>query len=114
MHVEKTLSSEQMWLEQPLILQGSIAVPHSTLETLRTISERCVSISMLFCHLLPAHWSECIPLWFAEGILVIFYNGINAADTPSFDYGGFVVGDGEMEAHLYQKAKVPSLFNPER
>jgi nicotinate-nucleotide pyrophosphorylase (carboxylating) len=42
--------------------------------------------------LLPVHWKSQITAWFAE-------------DTPSFDYGGFVVGDSERTATLYGKSK---------
>lgn len=42
--------------------------------------------------LLPVHWKSQVTEWFAE-------------DTPSFDYGGFVVGDGDMSATLYAKSK---------
>lgn len=34
-----------------------------------------------------------IPAWLAE-------------DTPSFDYGGFVVGEGQEEAILWGKSEV--------
>jgi nicotinate-nucleotide pyrophosphorylase (carboxylating) len=42
--------------------------------------------------LLPIHWKSQITQWFAE-------------DTPSFDYGGFVVGDSEQTATLFGKSK---------
>jgi nicotinate-nucleotide pyrophosphorylase (carboxylating) len=42
--------------------------------------------------LLPVHWKSQITAWYAE-------------DTPSFDYGGFVVGDAERTATLYGKSK---------
>jgi nicotinate-nucleotide pyrophosphorylase (carboxylating) len=42
--------------------------------------------------LLPIHWKSQITAWFAE-------------DTPSFDYGGFVVGDSELTATLYGKSR---------
>jgi len=41
--------------------------------------------------LLPVHWKSMITTWFAE-------------DTPSFDYGGFVVGDSPRTATLYGKS----------
>jgi nicotinate-nucleotide pyrophosphorylase (carboxylating) len=41
--------------------------------------------------LLPPHFSEAITRWLAE-------------DTPSFDYGGFVVGSSERTAHLLCKS----------
>lgn len=42
-------------------------------------------------NLLPSHWKTQITSWLAE-------------DTPSFDYGGFVVGDGQRTATLYAKS----------
>lgn len=41
--------------------------------------------------LLPSHWKTQITAWLAE-------------DTPSFDYGGFVVGDVPRTATLYAKS----------
>ncbi|GAM83251.1 hypothetical protein ANO11243_012370 [Dothideomycetidae sp. 11243] len=41
--------------------------------------------------LLPPSWKTQIPQWLAE-------------DTPSFDYGGFVVGSGPAEARLLAKS----------
>jgi nicotinate-nucleotide pyrophosphorylase (carboxylating) len=42
-------------------------------------------------HLLPPSWTSIIPLWLAE-------------DTPSFDYGGFVVGASPATARLLAKS----------
>lgn len=42
-------------------------------------------------NLLPSHWKTQITAWLAE-------------DTPTFDYGGFVVGDGPRTATLYAKS----------
>lgn len=42
-------------------------------------------------HLLPSHWKTQITAWLAE-------------DTPSFDYGGFVVGEVPRTATLYAKS----------
>ncbi|PMD47121.1 putative nicotinate-nucleotide pyrophosphorylase [Hyaloscypha variabilis F] len=42
--------------------------------------------------LLPIHWKSQITGWFAE-------------DTPSFDYGGFIVGNSERTATLFGKSK---------
>ena len=42
-------------------------------------------------HLLPASWKTQVTGWLAE-------------DTPSFDYGGFVVGDGPRTATLWCKS----------
>lgn len=41
--------------------------------------------------LLPSHWTTLITSWLAE-------------DTPSFDYGGFVVGSSPRTAHLLCKS----------
>jgi hypothetical protein len=46
-----------------------------------------------FSHLLPSTFKETITAWLAE-------------DVPSFDYGGFVVGETDQVAVLYGKAKV--------
>lgn len=46
-------------------------------------------------HLLPPSWKSQITVWLAE-------------DTPSFDYGGYVVGEGEEEAVLLGKSEVRS------
>lgn len=48
-----------------------------------------------FAHLLPRGWSDIVTLWFQE-------------DTPSMDYGGFVVGETEETATLFGKSKVYS------
>ncbi len=42
-------------------------------------------------HLLPASWKTQVTAWLAE-------------DTPSFDYGGFVVGNGQRSATLWGKS----------
>jgi len=42
-------------------------------------------------HLLPPSWTSTITTWLAE-------------DTPSFDYGGFVVGETPAEARLLAKS----------
>ncbi|WPH04273.1 Hypothetical protein R9X50_00716200 [Acrodontium crateriforme] len=42
-------------------------------------------------NLLPPSWKRAITAWLEE-------------DTPSFDYGGFVVGDGPAEARLLAKS----------
>jgi nicotinate-nucleotide pyrophosphorylase (carboxylating) len=42
-------------------------------------------------HLLPPSWKKHIAVWLEE-------------DTPSFDYGGFVVGDSPAEARLLAKS----------
>lgn len=43
-----------------------------------------------FAHLLPPSWKPQVTAWLAE-------------DTPSFDYGGFVVGEIDREAFLFGK-----------
>lgn len=43
-----------------------------------------------YSHLLPPSWKSQISVWLAE-------------DTPSFDYGGFVVGEALREAFLWGK-----------
>ncbi|GAA6009037.1 hypothetical protein JCM11491_005722 [Sporobolomyces phaffii] len=45
-----------------------------------------------YAHLLPPSWKSVITSWLAE-------------DTPSFDYGGFVVGEGLEEAFLWGKSE---------
>ncbi|KAI9007046.1 Quinolinate phosphoribosyl transferase [Gaertneriomyces semiglobifer] len=42
-------------------------------------------------HLLPTNWKKTVSSWLDE-------------DTPSFDYGGFVVGETDQVAVLYGKA----------
>lgn len=44
-------------------------------------------------HLLPGNYKRLITEWLEE-------------DCPSFDYGGFVVGESEGEARLLGKSKV--------
>lgn len=43
-----------------------------------------------YAHLLPPSWKTQVAAWLAE-------------DTPSFDYGGFVVGEAHREAYLLGK-----------
>jgi len=47
---------------------------------------------MSIAHLLPPSWKTDVQVWLKE-------------DTPSFDYGGFVVGETEQVATLYCKAE---------
>lgn len=49
-------------------------------------------MSNSFEHLLPPSWKSQINSWLAE-------------DTPSFDYGGYVVGEAYREAFLFGKGK---------
>lgn len=48
-------------------------------------------------HLLPGNYKRLITEWLEE-------------DCPSYDYGGFVVGETEGEARLLGKSKVSSFF----
>ncbi|KAK0206323.1 Quinolinate phosphoribosyl transferase [Desarmillaria ectypa] len=48
-------------------------------------------------HLLPLSWKPQVTVWLAE-------------DTPSFDYGGYVVGEVEREAFLFGKGTVPAVL----
>ncbi|KAF5333632.1 hypothetical protein D9611_002565 [Ephemerocybe angulata] len=50
-----------------------------------------------YAHLLPPSWKTQVAAWLAE-------------DTPSFDYGGFVVGEVEREAFLFGKGKEPAVL----
>lgn len=50
-----------------------------------------------FEHLLPPSWKPQVTAWLAE-------------DTPSFDYGGFVVGETPREAFLLGKGKQPAVL----
>ncbi|KAJ3545472.1 hypothetical protein NMY22_g2421 [Coprinellus aureogranulatus] len=50
-----------------------------------------------YAHLLPPSWKTQVSAWLAE-------------DTPSFDYGGFVVGEVEREAFLFGKGKEPAVL----
>jgi len=45
-----------------------------------------------YAHLLPPSWKTAVSQWLDE-------------DTPSFDYGGFIVGEVEREAFLFGKGK---------
>ncbi|THH31294.1 hypothetical protein EUX98_g2863 [Antrodiella citrinella] len=45
-----------------------------------------------YAHLLPPSWKTQVQAWLAE-------------DTPSFDYGGFVVGEARREAFLLGKGR---------
>jgi len=44
-------------------------------------------------HLLPPHYKQTVSEWLRE-------------DAPSFDYGGFVVGEAMAEARLLGKSPV--------
>ena len=49
-----------------------------------------ISMTPQFSHLLPPSWKSHVSAWLDE-------------DTPSFDYGGFVVGEASREAFLLGK-----------
>ncbi|RDB22747.1 Nicotinate-nucleotide pyrophosphorylase [carboxylating] [Hypsizygus marmoreus] len=48
-------------------------------------------------HLLPPSWKPQVTAWLAE-------------DTPSFDYGGYVVGEAHREAYLLGKGKQAAVL----
>ncbi|KDQ29468.1 hypothetical protein PLEOSDRAFT_1092990 [Pleurotus ostreatus PC15] len=50
-----------------------------------------------FEHLLPPSWKTQVNVWLGE-------------DTPSFDYGGYVVGEAHREAFLFGKGKTPAVL----
>lgn len=52
---------------------------------------------MSYSHLLPPSWKSQVTAWLQE-------------DTPSFDYGGFVVGEVEKTAFLLGKGKEPAVL----
>lgn len=49
-----------------------------------------------YSHLLPPSWKTQVAAWLQE-------------DVPSFDYGGFVVGEDEREAFLLGKGSSPAV-----
>jgi len=50
-----------------------------------------------FAHLLPPSWKPQITAWLAE-------------DTPSFDYGGYVVGEVQRTAYLLGKGNSEAVL----
>ncbi|KAG9089601.1 hypothetical protein FS749_001203 [Ceratobasidium sp. UAMH 11750] len=50
-----------------------------------------------YAHLLPPSWKSVVQSWLAE-------------DTPSFDWGGYVVGEVEREAFLLGKGKQAAVL----
>ena len=50
-----------------------------------------------YSHLLPPSWKSQVSVWLTE-------------DTPSFDYGGFVVGETLREAFLWGKGYKPAVL----
>jgi nicotinate-nucleotide pyrophosphorylase (carboxylating) len=55
------------------------------------------TMSNSFEHLLPPSWKSQVAAWLAE-------------DTPSFDYGGYVVGEAYREAFLFGKGKITAVL----
>lgn len=52
---------------------------------------------MSYAHLLPPSWKSQVTVWLQE-------------DTPSFDYGGFVVGEVQRTALLLGKGKETAVL----
>jgi nicotinate-nucleotide pyrophosphorylase (carboxylating) len=50
-----------------------------------------------YSHLLPPSWKSQVSAWLNE-------------DTPSFDYGGFVVGEAYREAFLLGKGSKRAIL----
>ena len=48
-------------------------------------------------HLLPPSWKTQVTAWLAE-------------DTPSFDYGGYVVGEAHRKAYLFGKGSQTAVL----
>lgn len=69
-----------------------IAAIKHTSERLNLYQSLAVMSSSLehFEYLLPPSWKTQVTAWLQE-------------DTPSFDYGGFVVGEAQREAYLLGK-----------
>lgn len=55
------------------------------------------SVDYQFAHLLPPSWKGMVTAWLGE-------------DTPSFDCGGYVVGEAEREAFLLGKGTTPAVL----
>lgn len=55
------------------------------------------TLQMSFEHLLPPSWKSQVNDWLVE-------------DTPSFDYGGYIVGETERTAFLFGKGKQPAVL----
>jgi nicotinate-nucleotide pyrophosphorylase (carboxylating) len=56
-----------------------------------------MSATSSFEHLLPTSWKSQVTVWLAE-------------DTPSFDYGGYIVGEVHREAFLFGKGKQAAVL----
>lgn len=50
-----------------------------------------------YAHLLPPNWKSIVTTWLAE-------------DAPSFDYGGYVVGEATRCAFLFGKGKQTAVL----
>jgi nicotinate-nucleotide pyrophosphorylase (carboxylating) len=48
-------------------------------------------------HILPPSWEVQVISWLEE-------------DSPSFDWGGYIVGEVEREAYLLGKGKMPAVL----
>jgi nicotinate-nucleotide pyrophosphorylase (carboxylating) len=51
----------------------------------------------MYPHLLPPNWKTQVTAWLQE-------------DVPSFDWGGYVVGEAEREAALLGKGSSPAVL----
>ena len=51
----------------------------------------------MLAHILPPSWKTQVLQWLQE-------------DTPSFDWGGYIVGDTPREAYLFGKGKTPAML----
>jgi nicotinate-nucleotide pyrophosphorylase (carboxylating) len=54
-------------------------------------------MSKSYAHILPPSWKTQVTAWLAE-------------DAPTFDYGGYVVGEAHREAFLFGKGKELALL----
>jgi len=50
-----------------------------------------------YAHLLPPNWKLAVNTWLVE-------------DSPSFDWGGYVVGEAPREAFLFGKGKQTAVL----
>lgn len=50
-----------------------------------------------YAHLLPPSWKSTVNAWVAE-------------DAPSFDWGGYIVGEAPREAFLFGKGKQTAVL----
>ncbi|KAF4575097.1 hypothetical protein EYR36_006453 [Pleurotus pulmonarius] len=61
------------------------------------LAAKIMASTKSFEHLLPPSWKTQVNAWLAE-------------DAPSFDYGGYVVGEAHREAFLFGKGKTPAVL----